>query len=49
MKRRYYIPTLLLQPKTNLITTLCFRRQLSDLILTLQQRSDFEVVSLTKI
>ena len=41
-------PTSLLLPKTNVVTT-CFRGRLSDLVLTLQQRRDFEVVFLTKI
>ena len=35
-------PTSLLQPKTNVVTTLCFRRRFSDLVLTLQQRRDSE-------
>ena len=42
-------PTSLLQPKTNVVTTLCFRRLLSILVLTLEQGCDFEVVFLTKI
>ena len=33
----------LLQPKSNVVTTLSFWRRLSDLVLTLQQRRDSEV------
>ena len=40
---------LLLRPKPNFVTTLCFRRRLSDLVLMLQQYREFQVVSLTKI
>ena len=39
----------LLQPKTNVVTTLCFRRRFSDMLLTLQQRRDSDAVFLTKI
>ena len=39
----------LLQPKTNVATMLCFPRRFSDLVLTLQQRRDSDVVFLTKI
>ena len=42
-------PTSLLRPKTNVVATWCFRRRFSDLVLTLQQRSDSEIVFLTKI
>ena len=35
-------PTSLLRPKTSVVTTLCFRRRFSDLVLTLQQRRDSE-------
>ena len=42
-------PTLLLQPKTNVVTTLCFQRRFSDLVLTLQQPRDSDVAFLTKI
>ena len=34
--------TSLLQPKTNVVTTLCFRRRFSYLVTTLQQRRDSE-------
>ena len=37
-------PTSLLRPNTNVVTTLCFRRGLFDLVLTLQQRRVSEVV-----
>ena len=47
--RKVVFPTSLLQPKTNVVTTLCFRRRFSDLVLTLQQRRDSDVVFLTKI
>ena len=42
-------PTSLLRPKTNVVSTLRFRRRISDLVLTLQQRRDFEIVFLTKL
>ena len=42
-------PTSLLQPKTSIVTTLCFPRRFSDLVLTLQKRRDSDVVFLTKI
>ena len=42
-------PTSLLRPKTNVVTTLCFRLRLSDMALTLQERRDSDVVFLTKI
>ena len=43
------VATLLLRLKTNVVATLCFRRRISDLVLTLQQHRDFEVFFLTKI
>ena len=42
-------PTSLLRPKTNVVTALCFRRRFSNLVLTLQQHRDSDVVFLTKI
>ena len=39
----------LLQPKTNVVTTLCFQRRFSDLVLMLQQPRDSDVVFLKKI
>ena len=41
--------TSLLQPKTNVVATLCFRSRFLDLVLTLQQCGDSDVVFLTKI
>ena len=43
------VVTTLLQPKINVVTTLCFRRRFSDMVLTLQQRCDSDVGFLTKI
>ena len=42
-------PTSLLRPKTNIVTTLSFRRRFSDQVSILQQSRDFEIVILTKI
>ena len=39
---------MLLWPKANVVTTLCFRRRVSDLVLTLQQRRKSDVISLKK-
>ena len=41
-------PTSLIRPKTNVVTTLCFRRRFSDLVVTLQQLRDSDVVFLKK-
>ena len=43
------VTTSLLQLKPNVATTLCFLRRSSDLVLTLQQRRNSDVVFLTKI
>ena len=37
-------PTSLLQSKTNVLTTLCFRRPFSNLVLTLPQRRDSGII-----
>ena len=49
LSQRYVSDVVILQPKINVVTTLCFRRRFSDLVLTLQQRRDSDVVFLTKI
>ena len=45
----FVFPTSFLQQKNNVATTLCFRRRFSNLVLTLQQRRDSDVVFLMKI
>ena len=49
LSQRCVFPTSLLRPKTNVVTVLCFRRRFSNLVLTLQQHRDSDVVFLTKI
>ena len=43
------VSDVLLRPKTNAVTTLCFRRRFDDLVLTLQQCHDSDVFFMMKI